>query len=92
MTRSKDGKRLYLVVANGTANESFPCTVDLTGFRAATAEGKRLTQDGIDAPALVEKESDVVSALPVKLGRGGATLTFEAAAHSVSFIALTAAQ
>jgi len=92
VTRSKDGKRLYVVVANGTGNESLPCRVDLKGFRAGAAEGKRLTQSSIDAPALVEKEGDVMSALPVKLENGGAALTFEAAAHSVSFIALTAAQ
>jgi hypothetical protein len=32
-----------------------------------------------------------MSALPVRLGSGGTTLTFEGTAHSVSFIALTAA-
>ena len=89
-TKSKDGKRLYLIAANGTAAESLACTVTLQGFRAKAVEAKRLTQSGIDAPALVEKESDVVSALPVKLGQGGTTLRFEAAAHSVSFIELTA--
>jgi hypothetical protein len=91
VTRSKDGKRLYVVVANGTAAESLPCRVELKGFRAGSAEGKRLTQSSIDAPALVEKEGDVMSALPVRLGSGGTTLTFEGTAHSVSFIALTAA-
>jgi hypothetical protein len=65
--------------------------VELKGFRAGSAEGKRLTQSSIDAPALVEKEGDVMSALPVRLGSGGTTLTFEGTAHSVSFIALTAA-
>jgi hypothetical protein len=89
-TKSKDGKHLYLVVANGTAAESLPCRVDLKGFRAGAAEGKRLAQSGIDAPALVEKESDVVGPLPVKMENGGTALVFEAAAHSVSFISLTA--
>ncbi len=90
VTRSEDGKHLYLVVANATANESLPCRVDLKGFTVAAAEGKRLTQDSIDAPALVEKESDVVSPLPVKVQEGGRSIAFEAAAHSVSFISLTA--
>jgi hypothetical protein len=92
VTRSKDGKRLYLVVANGTAEESLLCRVELKGFLAGAAEGERLTQASIDAPALVEKESDVVGPLPVKLENGGKALAFEAAAHSVSFISLTAAE
>lgn len=90
VTRSKDGKRLYLVVANGTADESLPCRVNLKSFTAGKAEGKRLTQSDIDAPALVEKEGDVVSALPVRVLDGGSTLEFESAPHSVSFISLTA--
>jgi len=89
VTRSKDGKRLFLVVANGTAKENLPCHVELKGFRAQAAEGKRLSGSP-EASALVEKESDVISALPVKLSSGGTTLTFEATAHSVSFISLTA--
>jgi hypothetical protein len=89
-TRSKDGSRLYLVVANGTAAENLPCRVELKGFRAASAEGKRLTQADIDAPALVEKESDVVTPLAVTLADGGEALEFESAPHSVSFISLTA--
>jgi hypothetical protein len=90
VTRSKDGKRLYLLVANGTAAENLPCRVELKGFVAGIAEGKRLTQSSIDAPALVERESDVVGPLPVKLENGGKALAFEAAAHSVSFISLRA--
>jgi alpha-L-arabinofuranosidase len=90
VTRSRDGKHLYLVVANGTAAENLPCRVELKGFAAGAAEGKRLTQSSIDAPALVEKESDVVGPLPVELENGGKALAFEAAAHSVSFISLTA--
>ena len=91
-TKSEDGQHLYLVVANGTENESLPCRVDLEGFRVGAAEGKRLTQADIDAPALVEKESDVVGSLPVKIADGGKTLTFEAAAHSISFISIAAAK
>ncbi|MGD0111928.1 MAG: hypothetical protein ABSD48_08675 [Armatimonadota bacterium] len=90
VTRSKDGKHLYLVVANGTASESLPCTVDLKGFRAATAEAKRLTQDSIDAPALVDKGSDVIGSLAVRVMDGGRGIEFESAPHSVSFISLTA--
>jgi alpha-L-arabinofuranosidase len=88
-TRSKDGKHVYLVVANGTAAESLPCRVELKGFRAKAAEGKRLTQADIDAPALVEKESDVMSVLPVQLSDGGQAIGFECAPHSVSFISIS---
>jgi hypothetical protein len=90
-TRSADGKTLYLIAANGTAGEDIACHVELKGFQAASAEGKRLCQ-GIDDDALVNKESDVMSALPVKLEDGGAALSFQAAAHSISYIALTAAK
>jgi hypothetical protein len=88
-TKSRDGKRLYLIVANGTAAESLPCHIDLTGCRAQRVEAKRLTQSSIDAPALVEKESDVIGPLPVTIGRGGKTLEFECAPHSVSFVTVT---
>jgi hypothetical protein len=64
--------------------------VDLKGFRAQTAEGKRLSQSRIDAPALVDRESDVLGPLPMKVGPDGQSLEFECAAHSVSFVVLTA--
>ena len=89
-TRSRDGKHIYLVIANGTAAESLPCHIDLTGFRAQRVEAKRLTQSGIDAPALVEKESDVIGPLPVRVMAGGQGIEFESAPHSVSFISLAA--
>ena len=91
VTRSADGKTLYLVIANGTATESLPCHVNLKGFRVASVEGKRLSQSSIDAPALVEKESDVISALPVQVSDGGQGIEFECSPHSVSFISLSAA-
>ncbi|MCJ7751982.1 MAG: hypothetical protein MUQ65_12945 [Armatimonadetes bacterium] len=88
-TRSADGKTVYLVAANATAEKSLPCRVELKGFRAQTAEGKRLSGDPDGAP-LVDKESDVMSALPVKLAADGGSIAFDAAPHSVSFISLTA--
>lgn len=89
-TKSADGKKLYLVIANGTAAESLPCRVDLEGFRAGAAEGKRLSQSSIDASALVEKESDVVSGLPIQVCDDGQAIEIECAPHSISFITLTA--
>jgi len=89
-TKSADGKHVYIVAANGTADESLPCRVELEGFRAGAVEGMRLTQSSIDSPALVEKESDVIGPLPVTIGRDGETLEFECAPHSVSFITVTA--
>ncbi|MCJ7822022.1 MAG: hypothetical protein MUQ26_02895, partial [Armatimonadetes bacterium] len=89
-TKSADGKHLYIVAAHGTADESLPCRVELKGFRAGSVEGMRLTQSGIDSPALVEKESDVIGPLPVTIGPDGETLEFECAARSVSFITVSA--
>ncbi len=87
-TNSADGNTVYLVAANGTAAESLPCRVALKGFRAHAAKGKRLSGP-VDGPSLVEKESDVMSALPVQVSDGGGTIEFECAAHSVSFIAVS---
>ena len=89
-TKSANGKRLYLVAANGTASERLPCRVDLKGFRVQTAEGKRLSQATIDAPALVDTESDVMISLPVTVLADGRSVTFGCEPHSVSFIALRA--
>ncbi|MCJ7750899.1 MAG: hypothetical protein MUQ65_07360 [Armatimonadetes bacterium] len=89
-TKSADGKKLYLIAVNGTADQSLPCHVDLVSFRAGSAEGKQLSQSSIDASALVDKETDVMSALPMKVLADGQSIEFESAPHSISFIALTA--
>lgn len=88
VTKSADGKRLYLVAANGTASEGFPCRVDLKGFRAQTTAGRRLFQSSIDAPALVERESDVMTPFPVTVLADGQSIEFPCAPHSVSFVTL----
>jgi len=86
-TGSADGRTVYLVLANGSWERSFPLRVQLHGFSAARAEGVVLSQTSLDSSPLLEHKEDGVSALGVKLDGGALTGTLPA--HSVAFVTIT---
>jgi hypothetical protein len=85
-TLSADGRQLYLVIANGSWSQSFPCSVTTKGFSAQTASGVLLSHDDLDAHPLLQRKEDAISDLPVTLA--GAKMTCTVPPHSVVFISL----
>ncbi len=82
----QDGREMYLVIANGSWDHSYPCRVGIANFKAETVSGRFLCQDNRDANPLVKHESEVVADLPVTLGESG--IEFTVPSHSVVFITL----
>ena len=85
-TLSADGRQLYLVIANGSWSQSFPCTVTTKGFSAQTASGVLLSNDDLDAHPLLQRKEDAISDLPVTVE--GNKMTCKVPQHSVVFITL----
>jgi hypothetical protein len=79
-----DADAVYLIVANGSWERSFPARIDLRGFAASAVEGTVLNQDDPDAPALLERPEDVLRALPVTLE--GDRIAFTLPAHALVFV------
>jgi len=88
VTLSKDGREIFLVIANGSWDNAYPCTVTLANFQTANATGRYLSQDDPDADPLVDKETDVVKELPIETTEE--RVSFTVPAHSIVFVALRA--
>ena len=89
VTKSSDGKTLYIIAANGTEKQALICNINIKGFKAGKAKGIKLTQSDLKAPALVDKESDLISPTIVDIKDEGNSIKFTSPAHSVSFITLS---
>ena len=85
-TLSKDGRELYLVIANGSWSQSFPCSMTTQGFTAKSAAGLLLSHHDLDANPLLQHKEDAISALPVSVK--GEQVTCRVPPHSVVFITL----
>jgi hypothetical protein len=85
-TLSADGKRLYLVIANGSWAKDAECRVILKSFQAARATAAALSQSDPEASPLVDRKEDAVRELPVALGDGDLRCTVPA--HAIVFIAV----
>ncbi len=86
-TLADDGSTLYLVVANGSWTQQFPCRVQLKAFRVADATAVVLSDfrsDPEDAKPLLDREEDAVAPLAVEAGTEA--LTFTLPARSVAFL------
>lgn len=86
VTATDDGKTIYIVAANGSWDKSQPCRIALRGFAPAKASALVLTHNDPGAHPFVDRESDVISILPIELVGGALTCTLPA--HSVVFISL----
>ncbi|MEI8289276.1 MAG: hypothetical protein WCH99_07370 [Verrucomicrobiota bacterium] len=85
-TLSKDGRELYLVIANASWAQAVPCRVHLQNFAAGRAGGVLLTGSSLDASPLLERKEEAVRNFPVV--RVGDDLTCTIPAHSVVFVTL----
>jgi len=89
-TIEKDGNTIYLVIVNGSWDQSVPCSVRVANFAIANAEGVYLSQDDRNARPLLASKADAVRDLPVTVASGCVTCTL--APHSADFITLTKKQ
>ena len=85
-TLSADGSQLYLVIANGSWSQTFPCSVTTKGFSAKSANGVLLSNNDLDGNPLLQRKEDAISDLPVTLK--GTGMTCSVPPHSVVFITL----
>jgi hypothetical protein len=85
-TLSQDGRKLYLVAANGSFERAVPCRVSLHGFRAGRAIGTVLSHPDVNGKPLLKSKEEAVAKLPV--AAAGETLTCTLPPHSVCFVTL----
>jgi len=84
VTLSEDGQQMYFVIANGSWETDFPCTVKLVNFEPVSAVGVALTQDEPNASGLVDSKQDVTRDVPVDLT--GQALQFTVPGHSIVYM------
>ena len=85
-TLSADGRQMYLVIANGSWSQAFPCSMATRGFNAQSASGVLLSNNDLDGNPLLQHKEDAISDLPVTLA--DAKMTCNVPPHSVVFITL----
>ena len=86
-TLSKDGREVYIVVANGSWTQAVPCRVHLRNARVGHATGVMLTHGNLDGKPLLEKKEDAIFDWPVTATDDGATCTIPP--HAVVFATLS---
>ena len=87
VTLSKDGRSVYLVIANGSSTLAVPARVHLQNFKVGSIDGILLTNDNLDAKPLLEQKADAISAFPVTATDDGAACTIPP--RSVVFVTMT---
>ena len=85
-TLSRDSKEIYLVIANGSWSQSFPCSVATKGFNARSSSGVLLSNGDADGNPLLQCKEDAISDFPVTVN--GTQMTCKVPPHSVVFITL----
>lgn len=83
-TLSKDGKDLYLVIANGSWVKEVPCLVNFLNHSTAKVEAVLITHNDPNGNPYLEKKEEAVSLLPVSMQRQELHCTIPP--HSVAFI------
>lgn len=85
-TLSEDQRHLYLILANGSWKQSFPCQIDLLNFTPGQATGRVLTSDDPDASPFVQRQEDIIH--PLALTQHESRLQFTLPAHAVVFLTI----
>jgi len=85
-TVSKDGREIYLVIANGSWTRSVPGRVRLQHFRANSAKGIVISNDKKDGKPLLEEKADAVSDFAVNATADEVNFTIPP--HAVVFVTL----
>jgi hypothetical protein len=85
-TLSRDGREIYLVIANGSWTRAVPCLVRLENFHADRARGFIITNDKLDGKPLLENKEEAVSDFPVSAAGNEASCIVPP--HAVVFVKL----
>ncbi|MCG6534989.1 MAG: hypothetical protein L7F78_09910 [Syntrophales bacterium LBB04] len=85
-TLSKDGKNLYLVIANGSWGKEVPCVINIQNHSPKQAEATVLTHPDPNGKPFLDRGEDAVSKLPISLTKQEVRCTLPP--HSVVFITL----
>ena len=86
-TLSEDGRKLYLVVANGSWTQSVPFQAELRNFRPGETKGVLLSNDDLDAKPLLKQKEDFVHTFTFTVD--GNKLTGTIPPHSVVMATVT---
>jgi hypothetical protein len=86
VSESKDGKSLYMVIANGSWDRAVPCRGKLINFPPAKAEGVLLSHSDPDGNPLLDRREDAISLFPVSIANQEIICTLPP--HSVVFITI----
>jgi hypothetical protein len=83
-TLSRDGRAIYLVIANGSWTRTVPCHIKLQYFRAVRAQGIVLTSDKLNGKPLLENKEEAISDFPVDISGEAADCTIPP--HAIVFL------
>jgi len=83
-TISEDGKTIYLIIANGSWDQSTPCRVNFRNFEVNSAAGTVLSHPDPNGKPLLERKEDAVTELSVMADEKHITCTIPE--HSVVFL------
>jgi len=83
-TLSKDGKNLFLIIANGSWGKGIPCRVNILNYPFNQVQAVLLTHHDPDGNPFLEKKEDAVSKFPVS--RDNQEISCIIPPHSVVFI------
>jgi hypothetical protein len=83
---TKDGRRLEVMLVNGSGTSDVPATIHLPDFEASRCVARVLHASDPNAPPLLRREADFVRELPVTLAAGQATCRLPA--RAVAFVTL----
>lgn len=85
-TLSDDGKRMFLILANGSWETPAPCQIQLQRFGVSGVEAVLLSSDDPDADPQLSSCEEIFRELPIS--REGERLRATLPPHSVAFITL----
>ena len=87
-TLSEDAETIYIIIANGSMQSSYPAKIRIKGFTPGKARCVRLggRASRIDGPPLLTKFSDAVSNAQADIN--GRVVSFELEPRSVMFLAI----
>ncbi|MBU0608451.1 MAG: hypothetical protein KKI08_11235 [Armatimonadetes bacterium] len=83
-TLSADGKTVYVVIANGSWDQTVPCQIGWSHFTAVGSEAYVLSDSNPDGKPLLDSDDDFVKLLDPPTKPDG--LTYDVPPHSVTFI------
>jgi hypothetical protein len=84
VTLSKDGRTMYVMIANASWERSFPCEMAIKHFRPTSATGVLLSNPDLDHKPMLERKDELVSDFAAHTRADG--IDFTLPAHSVLFL------